>query len=71
MSREVEASSTFNLRGSYKVDTNLGESVVTLGINNLLDQAPAVLYNGFLGTSDSNTYDFLGRYLYVRLSLSR
>ena len=71
VSRDVEANSTFNLRGSYKVDTNLGESVVTVGINNLLDQPPAVIYNGFLGTSDSNTYDFLGRYMYVRLTLSR
>ena len=70
-SREVEAISTFNLRGSCKLDTDLGESVVTVGINNLLDQPPAVIYNGFLATSDSNTYDFLGRYLYVRLSLSR
>ena len=67
-SRSVESNSTFNLRGSYKLRTDLGESVVTAGINNLLDQPPAVIFNGFLGTSDSNTYDFLGRYVYVRLS---
>ena len=71
VSRNVDANSTFNLRGSYKVDTNLGESVVTVGINNLLDEPPAVIFNGFLATSDSNSYDFLGRYMYVRLTLSR
>ncbi len=30
------------------------------GVNNLFDQPPAVIFNGFLGTS--GTYDFLGRY---------
>ncbi|MCY3736119.1 MAG: TonB-dependent receptor plug domain-containing protein [Gemmatimonadaceae bacterium] len=70
-SREVDANSTFNLHASCKLNTDLGESVLTVGINNLLDQPPAVIFNGFLGTSDSNTYDFLGRYMYVRLSFSR
>ena len=70
-SREVEANSTFNLRASCRLNTDLGESVLTVGINNLLDEPPAVIFNGFLGTSDSNTYDFLGRYMYVRLSFSR
>ena len=71
ISREVEANSTYNLRGSCKLNTNLGQTVLTVGINNLLDEPPAVIFNGFLGTSDSNTYDFLGRYMYVRLSFSR
>ena len=70
-SRKVDPNSVFNVRGSYELGTALGLSTLTVGINNLLDQPPAVIFNGFLGTSDSSTYDFMGRYLYVRLSHSR
>ena len=48
--------------------TGAGSSVITIGINNVFDQAPSVIFNGFLGTSDASTYDFLGRYMYVRFS---
>ena len=67
-SRKVSPNSVFNMHGSYQLETTFGHSVLTIGINNILNQAPAVIYNGFLGTSDANTYDFLGRYLYLRLS---
>ena len=67
-SRKVSPNSIFNMHGSYQLGTTFGHSVLTIGINNLLNQAPAVIYNGFLGTSDASTYDFLGRYLYMRLS---
>ena len=70
-SRKVDSHSLFNVRGSYELGTTFGYSTLTIGINNLLDQPPAVIYNGFLGTSDASTYDFLGRYLYVRLSHAR
>ena len=70
-SRKVDSHSLFNVRGSYELGTALGLSTLTIGINNLLDQPPAVIFNGFLGTSDSSTYDFMGRYLYVRLSHAR
>ena len=70
-SRKVNPNSVFNVRGSYELGTALGLSTLTVGINNLLDQPPAVIFNGFLGTSDSSTYDFMGRYLYVRLSHAR
>ena len=70
-SRKIDPNSLFNVRGSYELGTALGLSTLTVGINNLLDQPPAVIFNGFLGTSDSNTYDFMGRYLYVRLSHAR
>ena len=69
-SRKVSPNSTFSMHGSYQLGTAFGHSVLTIGINNVLNQAPAVIYNGFLGTSDANTYDFLGRYLYMRLSHS-
>ncbi len=66
--RDVDANHLFGIQGSYRLFSGAGSSVITVGINNVFDQAPAVIFNGFLGTSDASTYDFLGRYLYVRLS---
>ena len=66
--RDVDANHLFGIQGSYRLFTGAGGSVITVGINNVFDQAPAVIFNGSLGTSDASTYDFLGRYLYVRLS---
>ena len=66
--RDVDANHQFDLQGSYRLFSGAGSSVITVGINNVFDSAPAVIFNGFLGTSDASTYDFLGRYLYVRLS---
>ena len=68
--RAIEANSIFSLQGSYELGSGFGNSVVTLGINNILDQAQAVIFNGFLGRSEARTYDFLGRYMYLRLSHS-
>ncbi|MCY3763508.1 MAG: TonB-dependent receptor, partial [Gemmatimonadetes bacterium] len=70
-SRQVESNSTFNLRGSCELATAFGRSLVTVGVNNLFDRPPAVIFNGFLGTSDASTYDFMGRYLYLRLTQFR
>ena len=70
-SRRVDSNSTFNLRGSYELVTAFGRSVLTVGANNLFDQPPAVIFNGFLGTSDASTYDFMGRYLYLRVTQFR
>ena len=66
--RDVDPNHLFGIRGSYRVFTGAGSSVITIGINNVFDQAPSVIFNGFLGTSDASTYDFLGRYMYVRFS---
>lgn len=66
--RDVDANHNFGIQGSYRFFTGAGGTVLTVGVNNVFDTPPAVIFNGFLGTSDASTYDFLGRYLYVRLS---
>ena len=66
--REIEPNSILDLRGTYRLFTGAGGTVLTLGVNNALDQPPAVIFNGLLGTSDFTTYDYMGRYLYLRLS---
>lgn len=67
LSRKVDANITGDLFVNWTRKTELGTTRLTLGMNNVLDQDPAVIFNGFLGTSDAATYDFLGRYAYVRL----
>ncbi len=66
--REVDANHLFGLQGSYRLFSGAGSTVFTVGLNNVFDTPPSVIFNGFLGTSDASTYDYLGRYLYVRLS---
>ena len=68
--RAIDGNSIISLQGSYELGSNFGNSVVTVGINNILDQAPAVIFSGLLGTSDAATYDYLGRYMYLRLTQS-
>lgn len=66
--RDVDANSVLGLRGTYRLFSRAGGTVLTLGMNNVFDQPPAAIYNGLLGTSDFSTYDFMGRYLYLRVS---
>ena len=39
-----------------------------VGMLNVFNTAPPVVYNAFTPTSDSTTYDFVGRYMYGRIS---
>ena len=64
--RGVPSYITGDLFGSYTLDTPVGTSRLTLGVNNVLDQQPATVYNGFTSSSDPSAYDFLGRYFYAR-----
>ena len=63
--RKVKANWQNDVQVSYDLDYAKGQGTVTLGIQNLLDQDPSKIFNGFLATSDSSTYDFLGRYIYL------
>ena len=70
--RDVDANITMDLYGAYtfSVCEGAGETALSVGVNNILDQKPSVIYNGFLGTSDASTYDYMGRYVYLRLTQS-
>ena len=70
--RDVESNTTMDLYSSYvfNVMDGMGDSALSIGVNNVLDTKPSVIYNGFLGTSDSSAYDFVGRYVYLRLTQS-
>ncbi|MEO1244197.1 MAG: TonB-dependent receptor [Pseudomonadota bacterium] len=66
VSRKVEDNWQNDVQFSYDfVQSRSKLSQLTLGIQNLFDEEPSVIFNGFLATSDSNTYDFLGRFMYL------
>ena len=66
-SRDIGAYATVDLHGSYSFESPAGTSRLTVGMRNAFDAEPPRIYNGFTATSDPTMYDFLGRYLYVRL----
>ena len=45
-----------------------GVTTLGIGMNNVLDQDPPVIYSGFAGDSDSSSYDYMGRFVYARMS---
>jgi iron complex outermembrane receptor protein len=67
-SRDVDRYVKLDLFGGYDFRTGLGKTALQVGINNLFDAAPPVVYNAAAANSDATTYDFVGRMAYVRLS---
>jgi iron complex outermembrane receptor protein len=67
-SRFVPAWAKLDLFGSYTVKSAAGKTQLAVGINNVTNNQPVVIYGGLAGTSDSATYDYFGRFLYARLS---
>jgi hypothetical protein len=53
---------------AYDWDMTKGRATAQLGVNNLFDTRPAYVANGFTAGSDPTAYDYMGRYVYVRLS---
>jgi hypothetical protein len=39
-----------------------------VGVNNLLNRNPSLIYIGFQGDSDAATYDYFGRFFYARMA---
>ena len=66
--RDVDRNITADLFGGYALKSSAGTTTLGVGINNILDQNPPKIYNGFLAESDAATYDYLGRYYYFRVS---
>jgi outer membrane receptor protein involved in Fe transport len=53
---------------AYDWEMKAGTATAQLGVNNLFDAAPAYVANGFTAGSDPTAYDYMGRYMYLRLS---
>jgi iron complex outermembrane receptor protein len=67
-SRDINSWAKLDVFGSYTATSRAGKTTLAVGINNLTNNNPAVIYTGFAGTSDSSTYDYQGRFMYMRLS---
>ncbi|HMG54038.1 MAG TPA: TonB-dependent receptor, partial [Kofleriaceae bacterium] len=67
-SRTVDSYSKLDVFSTIALGRGLGDVVLTLGINNVLDQAPPTIYNSVAGNYDPATYDLLGRFAYARLT---
>ena len=70
MARNVPPYAKFDIFGGYSFSSSYGKTSITVGINNLFNTSPAVIYDGFLAASDAATYDYMGRYFWLRLAQS-
>ena len=57
-----------DLIGGYDFRSTAGRTTLQVGINNVLDATPPLVYNAPAANSDAATYDFVGRMVYLRLS---
>jgi iron complex outermembrane receptor protein len=67
-SRTVDRYVKLDVYGSYDFRSRGGKTTLQVGINNVHDAAPPVVYNAAAANSDAATYDFIGRMVYLRLS---
>ncbi|MBC7974141.1 MAG: TonB-dependent receptor, partial [Myxococcales bacterium] len=67
-SRDVARYAKLDLFGGYDFRSRAGRTTLQIGINNVFDAAPPVVYNAVAANSDAATYDFIGRMAYLRLS---
>jgi iron complex outermembrane receptor protein len=66
--RDVRDYYAFDASVMYDLETKAGTITSQLGVNNLFDADPAIVANGFLASSDAATYDYMGRYFFLRLT---
>src|SRR5713101_3875340 len=66
--RRVKHYDVYDVYASYTLESMFGKTTLALGVNNLFDKPPALIYNGFTAATDPTAYDLLGRYFYGRLT---
>lgn len=67
MERDVGDYATVDLFASYNLKTSAGTTSLAVGVNNLFDAAPRTIYGALEPNSDPTAYDFMGRFVYIRL----
>ncbi|HET9626065.1 MAG TPA: TonB-dependent receptor [Kofleriaceae bacterium] len=66
--RDVSKYATGDLFIDYALKSSQGTTRLSLGMNNVIDARPPIIYNGPALNTDESAYDFMGRMFYVRLS---
>lgn len=67
LSREVRSNLVFDLAGSYGLKGPLGVTTVMIGVRNVFDSAPPKIFTAAENNTDP-TYDFMGRYVWARVT---
>ena len=66
--RDVGQYATADLYVDFMKKSVAGTTRIAVGVNNVADTTPRIVYNGAALNSDESAYDFMGRYFYLRLS---
>ena len=67
-SRNVGNYFKLDVYGGYDFRSRIGKTSLQLGINNVFDASPPLVYNAPTANSDAATYDFVGRMAFLRMS---
>jgi iron complex outermembrane receptor protein len=67
-SRDVDRYVKLDLFGGYDLPSFLGRTTLQVGVNNVFDATPPLVYNAPAANSDATTYDFVGRLVYLRMT---
>jgi outer membrane receptor protein involved in Fe transport len=69
LKRDVDAWASTDLFVSYALKSTAGRTTVALGMNNVFDDNPRVVWNGSptFAMSDPSAYDYVGRFVWARL----
>jgi outer membrane receptor protein involved in Fe transport len=66
--RTVDSWYKIDVYASYTFHNPTGVTTLSVGVNNIADRDPALIYIGADGNSDGSAYDLMGRLLYARLT---
>jgi hypothetical protein len=62
----VPSNTLFDLFASYRLNSSVGQTILSAGVHNLFDVAPPQVFQSFIGYADTS-YDFVGRFVYARV----
>ncbi|HEY6176903.1 MAG TPA: TonB-dependent receptor, partial [Kofleriaceae bacterium] len=69
LSRTVDSYSKLDVFSSLTLGgRRTAETTLTIGVNNVFDRTPPVIFNGAAANFDTATYDVVGRFMYARLT---
>jgi iron complex outermembrane receptor protein len=66
--RKVDPYFQTDIYASYALNTGFGKTTLAVGLNNATNAEPPRVYNAFTPTSDPTAYDFMGRFVWGRLT---
>jgi outer membrane receptor protein involved in Fe transport len=68
LSRTISSWNTWDAFVSYTMPSSYGRTSLAVGATNVFNKNPPFVYNNGTYASDPSIYDFMGRYMYARLT---